>query len=389
MNRMIARDYYIELIEEIRNTEKISIDDFIKEKLEPLMKQNNHFVEILYKDIYYLIKDIDKEGEGDLAIENGSLIIESDGLRKGIKLTGYQSRLHQISIWLHMQIVEKFMQESPLQFIEKMEDFEKYYLSKSDYTPEYRAKLDKIKESLIEERRQNLNEKKSIVEKTRHWKKKRKITVLGSSGILAVLILIVSLSNGLLDIWSKLFQNPDNKQPSSSIIQTGYTSTVVQIGRIESDNVRIENIYNFLPTEKEEAEKNNRNVKDDLSKIELSEEIMTIIPNSYFIESNENEFNEVKIITNHLSEKLNNVIAKRKQAENNVVLEIFKDTVKPEFGPRKTTVDVKITIANKDSRKHYPLLSSKQISYDSYNTQYRNACEDINKQIDSLFNDLK
>jgi len=386
---MIARDYYIELIEEIRNTEKISIDDFIKEKLEPLMKQNNHFVEILYKDIYYLIKDIDKEGEGDLAIENGSLIIESDGLRKGIKLTGYQSRLHQISIWLHMQIVEKFMQESPLQFIEKMEDFEKYYLSKSDYTPEYRAKLDKIKESLIEERRQNLNEKKSIVEKTRHWKKKRKITVLGSSGILAVLILIVSLSNGLLDIWSKLFQNSDNKQPSSSIIQTGYTSTVVQIGRIESDNVRIENIYNFLPTEKEEAEKNNRNVKDDLSKIELSEEIMTIIPNSYFIESNENEFNEVKIITNHLSEKLNNVIAKRKQAENNVVLEIFKDTVKPEFGPRKTTVDVKITIANKDSRKHYPLLSSKQISYDSYNTQYRNACEDINKQIDSLFNDLK
>ena len=386
---MIARDYYIELIEEIRNTEKISIDDFIKEKLEPLMKQNNHFVEILYKDIYYLIKDIDKEGEGDLAIENGSLIIESDGLRKGIKLTGYQSRLHQISIWLHMQIVEKFMQESPLQFIEKMEDFEKYYLSKSDYTPEYRAKLDKIKESLIEERRQNLNEKKSIVEKTRHWKKKRKITVLGSSGILAVLILIVSLSNGLLDIWSKLFQNSDNKQPSSSIIQTGYTSTVVQIGRIESDNVRIENIYNFLPTEKEEAEKNNRNAKDDLSKIELSEEIMTIIPNSYFIESNENEFNEVKIITNHLSEKLNNVIAKRKQAENNVVLEIFKDTVKPEFSPRKTTVDVKITIANKDSRKHYPLLSSKQISYDSYNTQYRNACEDINKQIDSLFNDLK
>jgi len=162
---MIQRDYYIELIEEIRNIEKISIDEFIDKRLMPLKQTNTHFIETLYKDIFYLIKDIDKEDENDLVIENGSLVIESDGLRKSIKLSGYQSRLHQISIWLHMQIVEKFMQENPLQFIEKMEDFEKHFLNKPEYTPEHKARLDKIKESLIEERRQNLGEKQHCIKK--------------------------------------------------------------------------------------------------------------------------------------------------------------------------------------------------------------------------------
>ena len=60
---MIPRDYYIELIEDIRNIEKISIDTFIKERLEPLMLEDNHFIETLYKDIYYLIKDIDKKDD--------------------------------------------------------------------------------------------------------------------------------------------------------------------------------------------------------------------------------------------------------------------------------------------------------------------------------------
>lgn len=169
---MIQRDYYIELIEEIRNIEKISIDEFINKRLEVLKQNNAYFIETLYKDIFYLIKDIDKNGENDLVIENGSLVIESDGLRKGIKLTGYQSRLHQISIWLHMQIVEKFMQENPLHFIQKMEDFEKHYLNKFDYTPEYKVKLDKIKESLTEERRQNLGEKQNWTKKIWKWIKR-------------------------------------------------------------------------------------------------------------------------------------------------------------------------------------------------------------------------
>jgi hypothetical protein len=113
---------------------------------------------ILYKDIYYLIKDIDKKGENDLSIENGDLVIE-DG---GVKLTGYQSRLHNLSIWLHMEVCKKIIEKNPLTFIDSMADFEKNFLEKPNYTPEYKSKLDKIKRSLKKERTLNLGEKENF-----------------------------------------------------------------------------------------------------------------------------------------------------------------------------------------------------------------------------------
>lgn len=155
---MLKRDDYINLIEEIRNTDKKSLDDFIVKVLEPLRSENENFIEILYKDIHYLLKDIDKEGENDLAIENGDFVIEDGDL----KLTGYQSRLHYLSIWLHMEVCKKLTEVNPMRFVEKMEDFEKNYLEKPNYTPEYKAKLDKIIKSLKQERKLNLGEKENF-----------------------------------------------------------------------------------------------------------------------------------------------------------------------------------------------------------------------------------
>ena len=155
---MIKRDIYIIIIEEIRNTDKKSIDEFIEKILEPIILENENFIEILYKDIYYLIKDIDKEGENDLLLENGDLVIENGDL----KLTGYQSRLHNLSIWLHMKICKKFIEKNPLTFLESIEDFEINFLEKPNYTPEYKSKLDKIKRSLKQERRLNIGEKENF-----------------------------------------------------------------------------------------------------------------------------------------------------------------------------------------------------------------------------------
>ncbi|MCK9617013.1 MAG: hypothetical protein M0R21_04175 [Lentimicrobiaceae bacterium] len=155
---MIKRDDYINLIEEIRNTDKKSLDEFIEKVIEPLRNENKNFIEVLYKDIHYLIKDIDKEGENNLVIENGGLVIEDGGL----KLTGYQSRLHNLAIWLHMEICKKLIEESPFTFVEKMENFERNFLNKPNYTPEYKAKLDKIKRSLKKERKLNLGEKENF-----------------------------------------------------------------------------------------------------------------------------------------------------------------------------------------------------------------------------------
>jgi hypothetical protein len=155
---MLKRNDYLNLIEEIRNTDKKSLDEFIDKVLEPFGKENENFIEVLYKDIHYLIKDIDKDGDNDLAIENGDFVIEDGDL----KLTGYQSRLHNLSIWLHIEICKKLTEINPLTFVEKMEDFEKNFLNKPNYTPEYKAKLDKIKKSLQKERKLNLGEKENF-----------------------------------------------------------------------------------------------------------------------------------------------------------------------------------------------------------------------------------
>jgi hypothetical protein len=158
---MIKREEYIRLIEEIRNTDKKSLDEFIEKVIEPLRAKNENFIEVLYKDIHYLIKDIDKKDENDLAIENGDFVIEDGDL----KLTGYQSRLHNLSIWLHIEISKKLIEENPLTFVAKMEDFEKNFLNKPNFTPEYKSKLDKIKRSLKKERKLNIGEKESFWDK--------------------------------------------------------------------------------------------------------------------------------------------------------------------------------------------------------------------------------
>lgn len=162
---MLKRDDYLSLIEEIRNTEKKSLDEYIEKVLEPLRTENANFTETLYKDVHYLIKDIDKPGENDLAIENGSMVIEDGDL----KLTGYQSRLHNLSLWLHMEICRGFIEKDPFSFSDKMEKFETHFLNKPNYTPEYKAKLDKIKKSLKKERKQNLNEKENLWNKIFDW----------------------------------------------------------------------------------------------------------------------------------------------------------------------------------------------------------------------------
>lgn len=159
--KMLKPDDYLNLIEEIRNTDIKSLDKFVDKVINPLRLDHENFLEKLYKDIHYLLKDIDKKGENELALENGSFGIEDGHL----KLTGYQSRLHSLAMWIHLEICKKLLEDSPLTFITKIENFEKNYLNKPNYTPEYKTKLDKIKKSLKKERRLNLGEKESFWEK--------------------------------------------------------------------------------------------------------------------------------------------------------------------------------------------------------------------------------
>lgn len=114
----------------------------------------------------------------------------------------------------------------------------------------------------------------------------------------------------------------------------------------------------------------------------------TIIPNSYFIISNENELNNATIITDHLSLKLRNIVEQRELAENVVNLKIKRDTIKHDYSPRKTELYVSLSITNNHGISiPFVPFESKIINYDSYSTQYATACEDIKKQMDSIFNE--
>jgi len=143
---MLKREDYANIIEDIRNAEKISLDEYIDKHLIPLRADNQFFIETLYKDIHYVLKGLDKEGDNDLVIENGDFVVE-DG---DFKLTGYQTRLHDILNWLHMEVVTRILTEikHPNELSEKIQDFERNFLLKTSYTPEYRATLDKINKSL-------------------------------------------------------------------------------------------------------------------------------------------------------------------------------------------------------------------------------------------------
>lgn len=160
---MLKRKEYIAIIEEIRNTELLALDEFIEKVLEPLRTENKYFDEILYKDIAYLLDGLGQPGDGDLAIEDGDFVID----RNDIKLTGYQTRLHHILVWLHTNIVTKLLERGDIEaFSRKMESFETDYLSRFEYTPEYKALLDKLKSSLDTEHRQNQPE--NYMTKTAH-----------------------------------------------------------------------------------------------------------------------------------------------------------------------------------------------------------------------------
>jgi len=157
------RNTNLSIIRDIRNSEKISLDNFIDKVLIPLNEENPTFCESLYKDIVYILNGIDKEGDNDLMIENGDFVIE-DG---DFKLSGYQTRLHDIIIWLHMEVLKKFEFQSkdPNDFITKLDNFNTRFLTNFNFTPEYKKELDKIKESIKKERKSNYDNHKPGISK--------------------------------------------------------------------------------------------------------------------------------------------------------------------------------------------------------------------------------
>ena len=157
------RNSNILIIEELRNSEKIVLDDYIDKILVPLKIENPNFLKTLYKDILYVLDGLDKPDENDLVIENGDFVIE-DG---DFKITGYQTRLHDISIWLHQEFIEDSLTKKNklIDIVEVLKKAEKKLIKQENLTTEYREKLDIIKKSLKKERKANFENKSNGVKK--------------------------------------------------------------------------------------------------------------------------------------------------------------------------------------------------------------------------------
>lgn len=146
--RVLTRENYFEIINEIRELERISLGQYLDDKLLKVQSKNPDFVKILYKDIYKVLDGVDKSGDNDLLIENGDFIIEYGD----IKLTGHPTNLHFALTWLHLKLVEKFLEEDPLTIQQKLYRFENDFLLIDYDTPEYSKKLKALNKQLKSER---------------------------------------------------------------------------------------------------------------------------------------------------------------------------------------------------------------------------------------------
>jgi len=93
------RKINLKLIDQLRHLEKVSLDHYIENVLMPLQETNPSFYYTLHKDILFVIKDFDSD-------ENKE---ENDIQENTVK---YQTRLHDISIWLHLELIKQLNIES-------------------------------------------------------------------------------------------------------------------------------------------------------------------------------------------------------------------------------------------------------------------------------------
>jgi hypothetical protein len=148
-DRVLTRDEYFKIIIDIRDLERISLVDFLEDKYFKSVKRNPEFIKILYKDIYRVLENIDREPELDLMIQNGDFALEQGD----IMLNGKLTNLDYTIIWLHVKLVEGFIKESPNQLARKMEAFENDFLFVNYDTPEYTNRLAELSSQIKKELR--------------------------------------------------------------------------------------------------------------------------------------------------------------------------------------------------------------------------------------------
>lgn len=164
--KVLVRDDYFQIIMEIYNLHRDTLDNYLTDKYNKLTAKNPLFVACLYKDIKKVMEGVHKEGEPDLLIEDGDFVIEYGDL----KLTGNPSIFDDALTWLWAKFMEGVVNNTSLnkdndkkQIKTNLEEiwqtqmdrvslqikqFENEFLNRNDYTPEYSKKIAELNQKL-------------------------------------------------------------------------------------------------------------------------------------------------------------------------------------------------------------------------------------------------
>lgn len=155
--RVLTREDYYQMLLEIWDIASLSVEDYLEDKYEKHMGKNPHFVELLYKDVYKVMKDVNRPEDGDLVIENGDFALENGDF----KLSGHTNNFNDAMTWLHLKILEKKLESHTIDdislndpfssFIKKMEAFNDF-LEEDDSSPNVKRKLQELNKKLKAER---------------------------------------------------------------------------------------------------------------------------------------------------------------------------------------------------------------------------------------------
>ncbi len=153
-NKVLIRENYFQMILEIRDLERISLENYLEDKYQKFISKNPNLIKILYKDIYKVLDGIDNEDNLDVVIENGDFVIENGD----IKLSGHPTNLHYALTWLHVKLIEDIIEKDPNNLISEIDNFENAFLKVNYDTPSYKKKLSDLK---LEIRKEIKNKNKS------------------------------------------------------------------------------------------------------------------------------------------------------------------------------------------------------------------------------------
>lgn len=165
-DKVLIRDDYFQIILEIYNLHRDTLDTYLTDKCNKLIFKNPLFVACLYKDINKVMEGVHKEGEPDLLIKNGDFVIEYGDL----KLSGNPSIFDDAMTWLWAKLMEGFINNASFKVdtdIKQMQTdfskvwndqmdkttglikhFEEEFLKRNDYTPAYAKKIAELNKEL-------------------------------------------------------------------------------------------------------------------------------------------------------------------------------------------------------------------------------------------------